>query len=597
LENIERNLEIKRQEIEILSKEIDEYNNKIIEREEALEKREKKIITNLSDENKDLKNIEAQRSELKVKITRRETEIESKRDRIYELDELKKRSEQTSSVKNTGSYAVNAVLNSKIKGVINVVNQLYSCEENYSIALHVALGGHMNDIVVENEDAAIRGIDFLKKNNLGRVRFLPLSRINMFSIGGKAQMASQMPGVIDFAKDLCSYDDRYDIVFNHILRDTLIVENSNYAKMLKGSRCVTLEGDSFEAGGAIVGGKLKINADAIKSTNIKKESNDYDQKKELLEKEISEYEKELEDLNSLLEEKEKECHALDKQNNMVEFYDEKKRHVEEIDDVKFKKKEAYEQKIELEKEVSTLSMRRIRIDSDIENFKIDYSGYKEEQMENLEKESPLKLKRKIRELELELEKYGMVNLRAIDECEIYEKQFEELNEKLEQLKKERQSIIDNINMLEVKRKSMFFECLHKVSLEFNKIFQQVMTDGGESCIELEKEDNLDSGLLIKTRLNDVERDIDSLSGGEKTMTAFAFLFAIQRFKPSAFYILDEIDAALDKKNAEKISDLIKNTKDTQFLLISHNEYTVKNADRVYGISMQNDESRIFSIKL
>ncbi|HHE38856.1 MAG TPA: hypothetical protein ENL20_09830, partial [Candidatus Cloacimonetes bacterium] len=63
------------------------------------------------------------------------------------------------------------------------------------------------------------------------------------------------------------------------------------------------------------------------------------------------------------------------------------------------------------------------------------------------------------------------------------------------------------------------------------------------------------------------------------------------------YILDEIDAALDKENAEKISNLIKSTKDTQFLLISHNEYTVRNADRVYGISMQDDESKIFSIKL
>ncbi|MCK5039784.1 MAG: chromosome segregation protein SMC [Candidatus Aenigmarchaeota archaeon] len=598
LESIDQNLEIKKQEIQILTKEIEEYDAKIIEREEALERREERVITDLDTENTDLKNTEAQINELSVKITRRETEIESKQSRIDDLEELKARAEKNSadSSKMTGSYAVRTVLESRIKGIINVISQLYSCDEKYATAIYVALGGHMNDVVVQNEDTAIKCIDFLKKNSLGRVRFLPLSRINMFSVGGKAQMSSQMPGVIDFAKNLCSFDDKHDIVFSHILRDILVVEDATNAKMLKGIRCVTLEGDLFEAGGAIVGGKIKINAAAVKSTQVKKESEDYDKKINLLEKEIQEHEKELNDLRTLLSEKEKEAMSLDKQNNMKEFYEEKKRHGHDIDELKFKKKEAYENRVEMEKEVSNLSMRKIRMGTDIENFKIDYNTYDESQMENIEKESPLKLKRKIRELELQLEKIGMVNLRAIDECEIYEKEFAELNTRLDKLKEEKQMIVDNINMLEVKRKSLFFESLRNISDEFNKIFTRMMEDG-EAHLELEKEDDIDSGLLLKTKLKNVERDIDALSGGEKTMTAFAFLFAILRYKPSLFYILDEIDAALDKENAEKISTLINSTKDTQFLLISHNEYTVRNADRVYGISMQDNESKIFSIKL
>ena len=82
------------------------------------------------------------------------------------------------------------------------------------------------------------------------------------------------------------------------------------------------------------------------------------------------------------------------------------------------------------------------------------------------------------------------------------------------------------------------------------------------------------------------------------MTAIAFVFAILEYEESPFYIMDEIDAALDKKNSKKLSELLKDyADDNQFIVISHNEITVRHAERAYGVTMQDGVSRMRSIEL
>ena len=89
-----------------------------------------------------------------------------------------------------------------------------------------------------------------------------------------------------------------------------------------------------------------------------------------------------------------------------------------------------------------------------------------------------------------------------------------------------------------------------------------------------------------------------MSGGEKTLTALGFLFAIQQYHASPFYILDEVDAALDKVNVKKITEFIKKySRKTQFIVITHNDLTIREADNVFGVSMENGVSKIFSIKM
>ncbi len=94
-------------------------------------------------------------------------------------------------------------------------------------------------------------------------------------------------------------------------------------------------------------------------------------------------------------------------------------------------------------------------------------------------------------------------------------------------------------------------------------------------------------------------DIRSLSGGEKTMTALAFIFAVQEYEPASFYILDEVDAALDKANADKLANLIRSYCDkAQYVVISHNDRVISEADTLYGCSMnEHGITKVVSLKL
>jgi len=93
-------------------------------------------------------------------------------------------------------------------------------------------------------------------------------------------------------------------------------------------------------------------------------------------------------------------------------------------------------------------------------------------------------------------------------------------------------------------------------------------------------------------------NLDLMSGGEKSLTALAFIFAIQKYHAAPFYVLDEVDAALDKENSQKIAELIKSlSRDEQFIMITHNDQTIKYGDRVYGMTMDRGESKILGIEL
>ena len=94
-------------------------------------------------------------------------------------------------------------------------------------------------------------------------------------------------------------------------------------------------------------------------------------------------------------------------------------------------------------------------------------------------------------------------------------------------------------------------------------------------------------------------DIKSLSGGEKTLTALAFIFCIQEYEPASFYVLDEVDAALDKRNSEKLAKLIrKYSEKAQYVIISHNDGMVSEADNLYGVNMnEHGVSMVVSLRI
>ena len=135
---------------------------------------------------------------------------------------------------------------------------------------------------------------------------------------------------------------------------------------------------------------------------------------------------------------------------------------------------------------------------------------------------------------------------------------------------------------------------------FISIFSKLSTKG-QVELNLENEKDLfNSGVEIRVRLSQKNYlDIKSLSGGEKTITAIAFIFAVQEFNPASFYIFDEVDAALDIMNAEKLGKLIKeNAHKAQYVAVSHSEHFIQSSESIYGVTMNNSKiSDVLSLDL
>ncbi|MCK4550364.1 MAG: chromosome segregation protein SMC, partial [Candidatus Aenigmarchaeota archaeon] len=589
LENIDSTLKLKEAEKKSLVGNVGDYDDGL----ESIEKQIKEIENTILKKSVNAE-LRGEIDEINSRILKREGLINANRREIETLDSMIEKLSTIADRKgeDVGSRSVRAILNSGLD-VSGTIRDLGSVGAQFQTAIQIAAGGHINDIVVEKENTAIQGVDYLKSNGLGRVRFLPLDRIRNPPSSAKAELASKMPGILDFAVNLVNYDAKYTEAFRNVFRDTLVAESVDAARKVRGLRVVTLDGELFEAGGAIVGGsinKAKKNINISDVTDIR----EYEGKKSKLNAEIEDIKKEIGDLNLLLDEK----RALEKKEggDVVAFQQKKEDLEEKIEEMKKSRKGQYEQNLTLDSEVQNLKLRRARLEAEYDTLKLDFEKYKDKESE-LEKGDPDKLDREIRSLERSLRNIGLVNMKSIEEFDEIEKDYLDFKKKVENLKEERASIEQMIEQIEEKRKIMFKTTLDFVSKAFSEVYFDV--NGGEARLEIEDEENIESGLLIKAQpKNKKLMTIDLLSGGEKTMTAIAFLFALQRYRPSPFYVLDEIDAALDKANAEIIGDMIlKYSTSAQFLVISHNDITVRRSKRVYGISMQQGISQVFGVRL
>jgi chromosome segregation protein len=195
---------------------------------------------------------------------------------------------------------------------------------------------------------------------------------------------------------------------------------------------------------------------------------------------------------------------------------------------------------------------------------------------------------------------GSVNMRALDIYEQVEKEYHGLTEKRDTLFKEKEDVVHLMEEIEEKKQDLFIKNYENINENFKKIFG-ALSSKGEAYLELEDNENpLEAGVQIKVRLAGTKfMDIRSLSGGEKTMTALAFIFAIQEYDPASFYVLDEVDAALDKHNSEKFAKLIrKYAEKAQYVIISHNDAVISEADSLYGVSMnEHGVTNVVSLKV
>ena len=143
----------------------------------------------------------------------------------------------------------------ELRGIIGTIAELGRVDEQYSTALEVAAGARMQSIVTEDDSAATAAIDFLKRNNIGRVRFLPLNKVHSYRPSAHALLISKKDGALGFAQDLVKFDSQYSNVFGNVFGDTVIMNSLNLARKYLGKgRMVTLQGEVLENGGALIGG-------------------------------------------------------------------------------------------------------------------------------------------------------------------------------------------------------------------------------------------------------------------------------------------------------------------------------------------------------
>lgn len=237
-------------------------------------------------------------------------------------------------------------------------------------------------------------------------------------------------------------------------------------------------------------------------------------------------------------------------------------------------------------------------------IKARYAGLEEEftryQGVELQKgRSVEELKKEVSKFEIMLEQMSAVNMKALEIYEKVETEYAKLVEKRESLLSEKTEVLTLMNEIETKKREHFMKTFKSANEHFEKIFTQLFRKG-KAHLELENPKSpFEGGLTIRVRVSSKRyMDIKSLSGGEKTMTALSFIFAIQEYQPASFYILDEIDAALDKHNAETLAKLIRVYSDrAQYVVISHNDALISEADTLFGVSMTDGVSKVTSLKI
>ena len=199
------------------------------------------------------------------------------------------------------------------------------------------------------------------------------------------------------------------------------------------------------------------------------------------------------------------------------------------------------------------------------------------------------LKESVKVVEESMQELEPVNMRALEEYEHQSERKKKLDDDVKHLKDQKKNLIKLVGEITEKKTEKFYEVFDAINKNFKDIYGQ-LSEGGEAELQLENPENLfESGLTIKARPRGKKvLLLSALSGGEKSIASLAFIFAIQHYDPSPFYVLDEIDMFLDGVNAETVSRMVKrNAEDSQFIVVTLRKVALKEANHVYGVTMRD----------
>jgi len=250
----------------------------------------------------------------------------------------------------------------------------------------------------------------------------------------------------------------------------------------------------------------------------------------------------------------------------------------------------------VENEINNFSIEKARINAGVENLENDLKEFPGVDIIKANKEE---LSERLRKTEETLDRIGSVNLLSLNVYDSVKKQYDEIKEKSEIIDREKEDILKIVYEIDMKKRKTFLKTLDALNELFTRNFATLNTKG-RAYLELEnRKEPFEGGLNILIKAGHGKYlDVNSLSGGERVLVALSLLFAIQEFKPYHFYVLDEIDASLDKRNSEKLAILFrKHMQKGQYIIVTHNDEIISHAKNLYGVSMHEGVSKIVSMRV
>ena len=300
------------------------------------------------------------------------------------------------------------------------------------------------------------------------------------------------------------------------------------------------------------------------------------------EERIAELRETIEEKEAVLEEKHAE--VADLEDELAELKDEREELTESLQAATEARDEAKADVRSTERRIERREAEAEELEAEIAELEQAVGEYDPEEIPDHEEVSET-----IERLEAKMETLEPVNMRAIDAYEEVEAELADLRERKATLVEERDGIRERIDSYERQKKETFMETFEAIDEQFRDVFERLSDGTGELHLENE-EDPFEGGLTMKAQPGDkpVQR-LDAMSGGEKSLTALAFIFAVQRHNPAPFYALDEIDAFLDAANAERVGEMLDElAEDAQFVVVSHRSAMLERSERAIGVTMQED---------
>ena len=548
---------------------------------------------------------------------------------------------------------VKAIMDSKdaFYGIMGVVGQEIKPHEGYEYAISAALANSTYHIVVKDEEAARKAINFLKRNESGRATFLPITVLRNHEIKYEDEVVCKnTKGYLGVAGDFINCEEEYDIVADALLNNIVVVDNlenaNNIAELLKYNyKIVTLEGDIVHKGGSISGGKVKnetsiitasselerckeqlLSLDAENTLNIKN-YNELISKKNRIESELTEKRINIAQLEPLVDVKRSKYESLkadyetlvpkEGENNetfedeivkeLANFYNKK-------DELSTSLKVKRNERVKLAQEIDRRDqqLRQMRSQTDLDNQailkvsseKATLDAKLENNLNRLASEYQMTFeyavannnvelnggeREEVQQLRQDIASLGNVNMGAPEEFNEVNERYEFLKRNYEDLIASRDKILNAIDEMDQIMKTQFKETFDAINAELNGTFK-VLFGGGKARLVLEDEnDILNTGIDIDVQPPGKSvKSIRLFSGGEKTLIAMCVLFTILKVKPSPLIIFDEVEAALDQANVERFAKYVKQfSKKSQFIIITHRPGTMEQCEVLYGITMQN----------